>query len=186
MIKREKGEETALLCSGRLQATEVVRLTESIAYLAADMSLRYGLAMADAIVYATGRDQNAEIVTGGRGFERTPGSHPYQVGAVGFPVPPAMPSEPCRGSSLRVRCRKGTGDQGRKSAPRLPGSSLTMGERVSAEGASCRVRSSPAVLSRYPHVVQREWIGTINRFSLSCPTMSWRSVRFLLLGRGSL
>lgn len=72
-IKREKGEETALLCSGRLQATEVVRLTEAIAYLAADMSLRHGLAMADAIVYATGRDQNAQIVTGDADLKELPG-----------------------------------------------------------------------------------------------------------------
>ncbi len=63
-IKRERGEETAILFSGRLHATQVVQLTESIAYLAADMSLRYGLAMADAIVYATARDQSAEVVTG--------------------------------------------------------------------------------------------------------------------------
>ena len=55
-IKRERGEETAVLFAGRLNATEVVPLTESIAFLAADVSLRHGLAMADAIVYATARD----------------------------------------------------------------------------------------------------------------------------------
>jgi len=63
-IKRERGEETALLFVGRLNATQVVQLTESIAYLAADLSLRHGLAMADAIVYATAQDQEAEVVTG--------------------------------------------------------------------------------------------------------------------------
>jgi PIN domain-containing protein len=42
----------------------VIQLTESIAYLAADSSLRHGLAMADAIVYATAKDQEAEVVTG--------------------------------------------------------------------------------------------------------------------------
>ena len=52
-IKRERGEETALLVTARLNATHVVHLSESIAYLAADLSLRHGLAMADAIVYAT-------------------------------------------------------------------------------------------------------------------------------------
>ncbi|WHZ28007.1 MAG: hypothetical protein OJF51_002805 [Nitrospira sp.] len=56
--------ETALLFAGQLSATQVVHLTESIAFLAADMSLRYGLAMADAIVYATAKDQEAEVVTG--------------------------------------------------------------------------------------------------------------------------
>ena len=63
-IKRERGEETAMLFAGRLSATQVIHLTESIAFLAADLSLRHGLAMADAIVYATARDQEAEVVSG--------------------------------------------------------------------------------------------------------------------------
>lgn len=63
-IKRERGEETALLFGGRLSATQVIPLTDSIAFLAADLSLRHGLAMADAIVYATAKDQEAEVVTG--------------------------------------------------------------------------------------------------------------------------
>ena len=63
-IKRERGEETALLFAGRLSATQVIPLTDSIAFLAADLSLRHGLAMADAIVYATAKDQEAEVVTG--------------------------------------------------------------------------------------------------------------------------
>ena len=72
-IKRERGEETALVFAGRLNATRLVQLTESIALLAADMSLRYGLAMADAIVYATARDQNAELVTGDADLKDLPG-----------------------------------------------------------------------------------------------------------------
>jgi len=72
-IKRERGEETALALTGRLHATEVVPLTESIAYLAADVSLRHGLAMADAIVYATARDRDAEVVTGDADLKDLPG-----------------------------------------------------------------------------------------------------------------
>ena len=72
-IKREKGEETALLFSGQLSATHVVQLTGSIAYLAADLSLRHGLAMADAIVYATARDQDAQVVTGDADLKDLPG-----------------------------------------------------------------------------------------------------------------
>ncbi len=72
-IKRERGEETALLFAGRLNATQVVQLTESIALLAADVSLRHGLAMADAIVYATARDQEAEVVTGDADLKDLPG-----------------------------------------------------------------------------------------------------------------
>jgi toxin FitB len=72
-IKRERGEETALLFAGRLTATQVVHLTESIALLAADLSLRHGLAMADAIVYATATDQEAEVITGDADLKDLPG-----------------------------------------------------------------------------------------------------------------
>jgi toxin FitB len=72
-IKREKGEETALLFTGRLSATHVVQLTKSIAYLAADFSIRHGLAMADAIVYATAKDQEADVVTGDADLKDLPG-----------------------------------------------------------------------------------------------------------------
>ena len=72
-IKRERGEETALLFAGRLTATQVIPLTDSIAFLAADLSLRHGLAMADAIVYATAKDQEAEVVTGDADLKDLPG-----------------------------------------------------------------------------------------------------------------
>lgn len=72
-IKRELGEETALLFAARLSATQVVQLTESIAFLAADVSLRHGLAMADAMVYATAQDQEAEVITGDADLKSLPG-----------------------------------------------------------------------------------------------------------------
>lgn len=59
--------------AGCLHATHVIALTESIALLAADLSLQHGLAMADAIVYATGRDQEAEVVTGDADLKGLPG-----------------------------------------------------------------------------------------------------------------
>ena len=72
-IKWERGEETALLFAGRLSATHVVQLTESIALLAVDVSLRHGLAMADAVVYATAKDREAEVVTGDADLKDLPG-----------------------------------------------------------------------------------------------------------------
>ena len=72
-IKRERGEELALRATARLTATEVIPLTESIALLAADVSLQYGLAMADAIVYATARDQEAQILTSDADLKDLPG-----------------------------------------------------------------------------------------------------------------
>ena len=59
--------------AGRLNATHMILLTEPIALLAADLSVQHGLAMADAIVYATGRDQGAEVVTGDADLEGLPG-----------------------------------------------------------------------------------------------------------------
>lgn len=72
-LKRERGEETALALIGQIHTTQLVPLTESIAYLAADLSLRHGLAMADAIVYATARDNEAEVVTGDADLKDLPG-----------------------------------------------------------------------------------------------------------------
>ena len=62
-----------MLFSGQLSASHVVPLSESIAYLAADISLLHGLAMADAIVYATAWDQNAQVVTGDADLKDLPG-----------------------------------------------------------------------------------------------------------------
>jgi toxin FitB len=48
-------------------------LTESIVLLAADISLQYGLAMADAIVYATAQDREARVVTSDADLKDLPG-----------------------------------------------------------------------------------------------------------------
>lgn len=72
-IKRERGEEAALVIVARLAATEVVPFTQAIALLAADVSIAHGLAMADAIVYATARDQAAQLVTGDADMKALPG-----------------------------------------------------------------------------------------------------------------
>jgi len=72
-LKRERGEELALRVAARLAATEVIPLTESIALLAADISLQHGLAMADAIVYATAKDQEARVVTSDADLKDLPG-----------------------------------------------------------------------------------------------------------------
>jgi len=49
------------------------RFTESIALLAADFSLKYGLAMADAIVYTTAQDQRAQLITSDADLKDLPG-----------------------------------------------------------------------------------------------------------------
>ena len=71
-LKRERGEDLALFATEQIRATQIIPLTESLALLAADVSLEYGLAMADAVVYATARDQDARLVTSDADFKNLP------------------------------------------------------------------------------------------------------------------
>jgi len=68
-IKRERTEEDALLAAGLMNRTSVIPLHESIAFLAADLSLKYSLPMADAIVYATAVEENCRVVTSDMHFK---------------------------------------------------------------------------------------------------------------------
>ena len=63
LIKRQRSEQEAVAAAAQLGKTHVVALTEAIALTAADASLAYHLAMADAIVYATALTQGAKLVT---------------------------------------------------------------------------------------------------------------------------
>lgn len=73
VLKRDESEEDALRAAAQMMKTNVVPLTATLALEAADLSLEHGLAMADAIVYATGRSQRAEIVTTDADLGRLPG-----------------------------------------------------------------------------------------------------------------
>jgi len=72
-VKRERSEEEALLVAAQVGKTRVVPLTTTIALTAADISLEYGLAMADSIVYTTAAANEAELVTSDRDFASLPG-----------------------------------------------------------------------------------------------------------------
>jgi predicted nucleic acid-binding protein len=63
IIRREHSEEAGLLAVAKLKATRLVELDESLALSAAEISLERGLAMTDAIVYATACREAAELVT---------------------------------------------------------------------------------------------------------------------------
>ncbi len=67
-IKRERGEDLALLCLSQLSKTELVPLDQPTALLAADLSLELSLPMADAFVLATARMQGAQLVTSDADF----------------------------------------------------------------------------------------------------------------------
>ena len=72
-IKAERGEEAALLAIAQLNKTRVIALNQEIALSAAEVSLRYKLPMADAVIYATAISEGAEVVTGDVHFRDLPG-----------------------------------------------------------------------------------------------------------------
>jgi predicted nucleic acid-binding protein len=67
-IKKERTEEEALIAVSYMNKTRIVELSESIALFAADISLKYALPMADAIVYATAVEEHCRVVTGDAHF----------------------------------------------------------------------------------------------------------------------
>ena len=68
-IKRERSEEEALDAVATMKKTIVVDLTEEVALTAADLSLEHGLAMADSMMLAFARENDATFVTTDSGFE---------------------------------------------------------------------------------------------------------------------
>lgn len=67
-IKRERGEEDAMLVAAQMHRARIVQLTPSIALCAADLSLKHALPMADAIVYATALVEQCQVVTSDHHF----------------------------------------------------------------------------------------------------------------------
>jgi predicted nucleic acid-binding protein len=73
LVKRERTEEEALLAVAQMQKSRLIPLSESLALAAADASIEFHLAMADSIVYATARAENAELVTSDADLKGLPG-----------------------------------------------------------------------------------------------------------------
>jgi len=73
VLRRDASEEDALQAVAQMLRTNVVPLNETLALEAADTSLEHSLAMADAIVYATARSRDAELVTTDADLEGLPG-----------------------------------------------------------------------------------------------------------------
>ena len=74
VIRRDLSEERALEAVSALRGATIAPLDESLALEAADVSLARGLAMADAIVYATAMRHGATLVTGDADFDGLPGT----------------------------------------------------------------------------------------------------------------
>jgi len=72
-MKRERSEEDAIAAVATMKRTHLVELTEEIALTAADLSLAHRLAMADAVMLATARKFDAELITTDSHFARIDG-----------------------------------------------------------------------------------------------------------------
>jgi len=72
-VKRESDENTALDTIALADDSLVVPLSTDIALVAADLSLSHKLAFADAVIYASARKYNVELVTSDDHFEGLPG-----------------------------------------------------------------------------------------------------------------
>ncbi len=71
-LRRERKEGEALLVVAQIMKTRIVPLNEEIALLAAEVSLKHTLPVADAVVYATAMKEACSVVTSGphlRGLE---------------------------------------------------------------------------------------------------------------------
>lgn len=71
-IKSEKGEDSALMAMATMQSARVVPLTGDLSLSAADASLNYKLAMADAIVYASAIQEGVRLVTSDKDLKDLP------------------------------------------------------------------------------------------------------------------
>ena len=72
-VKRESDENTALDTIALADDSLVIPLSTDIALVAADLSLSHKLAFADAVIYASARKYNVELVTSDDHFEGLPG-----------------------------------------------------------------------------------------------------------------
>jgi predicted nucleic acid-binding protein len=72
--RRLRGEEAAIDAVAAMRKTTIIPLTEEVALVAADLSLEHKLAMANAIVLATARLHDAEVITSDADFSGVPGA----------------------------------------------------------------------------------------------------------------
>jgi predicted nucleic acid-binding protein len=74
VIRRDISEEVAVEAIAALDRAEIVPVDQSLALEAADLALEHGLAMADAVIYATALRHDATVVTADTDFEDLPGT----------------------------------------------------------------------------------------------------------------
>ena len=69
VIRQQRSEEEAIAAVAQMQKTSVVDLDQFLALSAAEVSITHGLAMADAVVYATAQASSITMVTTDAHFE---------------------------------------------------------------------------------------------------------------------
>ena len=69
VVRRDLNEERAIEAVSALRTTTIEALVDSLALEAADIALEHGLAMADAIIFATAARHDAQVVTGDVDFD---------------------------------------------------------------------------------------------------------------------
>jgi predicted nucleic acid-binding protein len=72
-VKDSNGEESALEAVAALSQTKVITMGQTLSLEAADFSLEFDLHMADALIYATARQQGAELHTSDEDLKGLPG-----------------------------------------------------------------------------------------------------------------
>ena len=77
-VKRESDETTAHDTIALADSSLIVPLSTEIALMAADLTLLHKLAFADAVIYASARKHQAEIVTADNHFAGLPGVTIFQ------------------------------------------------------------------------------------------------------------
>jgi predicted nucleic acid-binding protein len=77
-VKRESDETKAHDTIALADSSLIVPLSTEIALMAADLTLLHKLAFADAVIYASARKHQAEIVTADNHFEGLPGVTYFQ------------------------------------------------------------------------------------------------------------
>lgn len=71
-IKASVGEDEAVLAAEEMEQTHVVDFSSAVAYHAANLSIKYQLSFADAIIYATTDLLGAKLVTSDKDFKDLP------------------------------------------------------------------------------------------------------------------
>ncbi len=79
ILKREIGEEKALLAIAHMKRSMVVPLEDILAMKATDIALRHHLAMADAMIYATAITFNCPLYTSDADLKDLPLVHYFPV-----------------------------------------------------------------------------------------------------------